>query len=105
MLKGRLRILFKSTECSLFNLRYFAMACIGVYICNICISVSDPCKPRWKLRVRDLSLIRKPIKHSEGTAESNLNRMKIFNSVWIDHYSKLPEGTVERHLKIHILIL
>ena len=93
MVEGRWRILFKSTECSLFNRRYFAMACIALY--NICLSVSDPCKPRWKLHVRDLGLIKKPIKHLEGTAKFNL--MKIFNSLWIDHYSKLPIGTVERH--------
>ena len=76
-LKGRWRILFKRTKCRLFNLRCIIMACIALH--NLCFSVSDPCKPRWKLHVRDLGLINKHIIRSESSVESNLNRMKISN--------------------------
>ena len=51
------------------------MACIALH--NMYVSVSGPCKPKWKLHVRDLGFIRKHIKRSEDTTESNLNRMKI----------------------------
>ena len=77
MLKGRWRILFKRTECRLFNLKYVTMACIALH--NMCISVCDPCKPRWKLHVKDLGLMKKHIKRTEDTTESNLNRMEISN--------------------------
>lgn len=83
MLKGRWRILFKQTECRLFNLRYITMACIALH--NLCISVSDPCKPRWKLKVKDLGLMKKHLIRNENTKESNLNRMKISNWLWMDH--------------------
>ena len=63
MLKGGWRILFKRTECRLFNLRYIIMACIALH--NFCISVLGPCKPRWKLHVRDLELIKKHIIRNE----------------------------------------
>ena len=43
MLKVRWKILFKRTECRLFNFRYITMAYIALH--NMCISVSDPCKP------------------------------------------------------------
>ena len=67
MLKVRWRILFKRTECRLFNLRYIIMACTALY--NLCLSVSDPC---WKkLHVRDLGLIKKHIIRNESTVESN----------------------------------
>ena len=75
MLKGRWRILFKRTEWRLFNLRYFTMVCIAFH--NMYIFKS--CKPRWKLYVRNLGLIKKHMKRSEDTTESNLNRVKIIN--------------------------
>ena len=83
MLKGRWRILFKRTECRLFNLKYITMACIALH--NMCISVSDPCKPRWKLQLKDLGLMKKHIKRTEDITESNLNRLKISNWLWMDH--------------------
>ena len=83
MLKGRWRFLFKRTECRLFNLKYTIMACIALH--NLCVSVSDPCKSRWKLHVRDLGLIKNHIIRNESTLESNLNRMKILNCLWMAH--------------------
>ena len=83
MFKGRWRILFRHTECRLFNLIYIIMACIALY--SLCISVSDSCKPTWKLHVRDLGLIKKHVIRNESTVESNLNRVKISNWLWIDH--------------------
>ena len=57
--KGRWRILYKKTECRLFNLRYVIMACIALY--NLYIGLADPCQPRWKLEVQKLVLIRKQL--------------------------------------------
>ena len=51
------------------------MTCYALH--NLCISVSDPCKPKWKFHVRNLGLIKKHIIRNESTEESNLNRMKI----------------------------
>ena len=49
------------------------IACIALH--NTWISVSDQCKPRWNIHVRDFGLIGNPTKRSEDTTESNLNRM------------------------------
>ena len=81
MLKGRWRILFKNTE--LFNLRYIVMACIALH--NLCIEISDPCQPRWRLEVDDLDLIRKRLRRGEDKREASLNRLKISNWLWMDH--------------------
>ena len=81
MLKGRWRILFKNTE--LFNLRYIVMACIALH--NLCIEISDPCQPRWRLEVDDLDLIRKRLRRVEDKREASLNRLKISNWLWMDH--------------------
>lgn len=40
------------------------MACITLH--NICIDRSDPCKPRWKLEVKQVDLIRR----GEGRANA-----------------------------------
>lgn len=56
MLKGRFRILYKKTECSLDNIQVIIMVCIVLH--NICIHRNDPCKPRWRLEVDELNLIR-----------------------------------------------
>ena len=84
MLKGDWRILFKRIECRLFNLRYIILACIALH--SLCISVSDTYKPRWKLHIQDLGLIKKRIIRNESNVESNLNRMKISNWLWMDHW-------------------
>ena len=49
ILKERWCILYKKTECRLFNLRYVIMACISLLY--LCIELADPCQPRWKLEV------------------------------------------------------
>ena len=43
MLKGRFHILYKKTECRLFNLKYIVMASVMLH--NLCIDVNDPCLP------------------------------------------------------------
>ena len=63
MLKGCWRILFKKTECQLFNLRYIVMACIAWH--NLCTEIYDPCQPRWRLEVDDLDLIQKRLRRAE----------------------------------------
>ena len=83
MLKGRWRILFKRTECRLFHPMYIFMTCIALH--DLRISVSDPCKPRWKFYVRNLGLIKKQIIRNESTEQSNLNRMKTLKWLWMDH--------------------
>ena len=63
ILKGRWRILYKKTECRLFNLHYVIMACIVLH--NLCIELADPCQPRWKLEVQELVLTRKQLHREE----------------------------------------
>ena len=60
------------------------MACIALH--NLCIETSDPCQPRWILEVDDLDLIRKRLRRVEDKRESNLNRLKISNWLWMDHW-------------------
>ena len=63
MLKGRWRILYKKTECKMHNLKYIIMASIMLH--NLCIELDDPCKPRWKLAVKELELFPKSTGRSE----------------------------------------
>ena len=83
MLKGHWRILFKKTEYQLFNFRYIVMACIASH--NLCIEISDPCQPRWRLEVDDLDLIRKRLRRAEDKRESSLYHLKISNWLRMDH--------------------
>ena len=80
MLKGHT---FKKTECQLFNLRYIVMAFIALH--NLCIEISDPCQPRWRLEVDDLDLIRKRLRWAEDKGDSSLNRLKVSIWLWMDH--------------------
>ena len=57
MLKGRWRILYKKTECRMFNLKYVIMACIMLH--NLCISRKDPCEPRWLDKKKSFRSVRK----------------------------------------------
>ena len=59
------------------------MACIALH--NLCIEISDPSQPRWRLEVDDLDLIRKRLRRAEDKRESSLNRLKISNWLWMDH--------------------
>ena len=69
MLKGRWRILYKKTECHLDNISLLIMTCIALH--NICIHRCDPCKPRWRLDIQELNLIR-----NGSTAEADANTSK-----------------------------
>ena len=59
------------------------MTCIALD--NLCVEISDPCQPRWRLEVDDLNLIRKRVPRAEDKREPSLNRLKIFNWLWMDH--------------------
>ena len=83
MLKGRFRFLYKKAECQPNNLRYVIMACIALH--NICISENDPCLPQWQLEVDQLDLIRGILIRQEHKEQSNLNRMKTSNWMWMEH--------------------
>ena len=79
MLKGRWRILYKKTECKLKNIRHVIMACIALH--NICIARDNPCRPRWRLDIEKLHLIR-----NRGSVEQDRKadqvRERITNWLW-----------------------
>ena len=77
MLKVRWRILYKQTECWMYNLKYVIMSCIMLH--NLYISVNDPCEPRQCL---ELGLIKKDFIRTENKGEADLNRLKISNWLW-----------------------
>ena len=76
MLKGRWRILYKQTEYRMYSLKFVIMSCIMLH--NLCISVNDPCEPRWCLEVEELGLIKKDFIRTEKKGEADLNRLKNF---------------------------
>ena len=80
MLKRRFRILYKKTECRLKNQKYEIMACVMLH--NLCISVRNPCLPRWRLQVKQLGLMRKACERREDKNASESNRLKISNWLW-----------------------
>ena len=43
----------------MYNLKYVIMSCMMLH--NLCISVNDPCEPRWCLEVKELGLIKKTL--------------------------------------------
>ena len=49
---------------------------------NLCISVNDPCKPRWCLEVKELGLIKKDIIRTKNKEQADLNRLNISNWLW-----------------------
>ena len=79
MLKGRWRILYKKTECKLKNIRHVIMACIALH--NICIARDDPCRPRWRLDIEKLHLIRNR-GSVEQDGEADQVRERITNWLW-----------------------
>lgn len=79
MLKGRWRILYKKTECTLKNIRHVILACIALH--NICIARDDPCKPRWRLQIEKLHLIRNRA-NREQDGEADQVRMRITTWLW-----------------------
>ena len=46
------------------------MAFIALH--NLCIEISDPCQPRWRLEVNDLDLIQKRLHLAEDKREFKL---------------------------------
>ena len=74
MLKKRWSILYKKTECQMFNLKYIIMAYIMLH--NLCIDHNDPREPRWRLEVLQLGLAKRRRSWSENKEMSDLNRMK-----------------------------
>ena len=56
MLKRRCRFVYKKAECKRHNLKAVIMACINC-TSHLCIVRSNPCLPRWRLRVERLNLI------------------------------------------------
>ena len=55
------------------------MACIALH--NLCIEISDPCQPRWRLEVDDLDLIRKRLRRAEDKRDSSLKSFENFQLV------------------------
>ena len=80
MLKGRFRILYRC-EAKLRNVKYILMACVMLH--NLCITRNDPCNPRWKLTVDQLSLIRKNVTRSENKEQSAKVADKVADWVWL----------------------
>ena len=80
MLKGRWHILYKKTDCRIFNLKYIVMTSIMLH--NLWISIKDPCEPRWHLEVQELSLIKEDTTRKEDKHISDLTRLKISKWEW-----------------------
>ena len=51
----------------------------SVMLHNLCIDVNDPCLPRWRLHVKNISLIREQVEKREDISISDANRSKIAN--------------------------
>ena len=49
---------------------------------NLCIDVNDPCLPRWRLHVKNISLIREQVEKREYINFSDANRSKLANRLW-----------------------
>lgn len=81
MMKGRWRLIYKKCEVKLFNIKYVIMVCGLLH--NLCIARNDPCKPRWKLEVQEISLIDKNVARIENKAESQRISNKIADWVWL----------------------
>jgi len=83
MLKGRWRLIYKTCECKLYNIRYVIMAAVVLH--NICIYRNDPCKPRWKLKVSNFELQNFATQREEGRhskQESYEVSRKIMDWLW-----------------------
>ena len=80
IMKGRWRLLHKKTECRLDNIKYAILASIVLH--NICTHFLDPCKPRWVLKAKRLSVRNKIRGREQDRNASELNRLKISNWLW-----------------------
>ncbi|XP_068757557.1 uncharacterized protein [Montipora capricornis] len=79
MLKGQWRVVYKKTEYRLRNIKHVIMACILLH--NISIARHDPCKPRWRLDVSRLDLIRRRGNGHPASDTDNV-RMRTTNWLW-----------------------
>ena len=68
MLKGRWCLIYKKCECKMHKVKYVVIA--SVLLHNLCIARQDPCKPRWKLHVDELSLVERNIPRTENKGQS-----------------------------------
>ena len=92
----------KKTECRMRNIKYIIMACILLH--NLCIDLNDPCQPRWKCEVRDLTLTPKQTVRREDTVASELNRMKISNWLW-SSWTVLHIVHSHSFIKKHVILI
>ena len=68
MLKGRWCLIYKKCESKMHKVKYVVIA--SVLLHNLCIARQDPCKPRWKLHVDELSLVARNIPRTENKGQS-----------------------------------
>lgn len=80
MYKGRWRILLTKTECRLHNLKYVIMSCLMLH--NLSIKYNNPCKLRWRLEVKELSLKTKRTTHAEAKNDYDLMLLKTSHWLW-----------------------
>ena len=57
------------------------MTCVLLH--NLCNARKDPCNPRWKLHVHELSLVERNIPRKENKGQSRETASKIAEWVWI----------------------
>ena len=81
MLKGRWRLIYKKCESKMHNVKYVVMTC--VFLHNLCNARLDPCNPRWKLHVDELSLVEKNIPRTKNKGQLRETATKIAEWVWI----------------------
>ena len=62
------------------------MACIDLH--NICIEKNDPCKPRWRLEVKKLHLIRTRGNKERNTINADQVRSRISDWLWDIHQQR-----------------
>ena len=63
-----------------FNLKYTVVTSVMLH--NLCIDVKDPCLPRWRLHIKNISLIREQVEKREDINLSDANRSKIAKWLW-----------------------
>ena len=81
--------------------KYTVMACVLLH--NFCITVGDPCLPRWKFQVEELTIVDKRLIREESKRESNSNKIKLIigygkikrSKLWNTNFSS-NESTGER---------
>ena len=100
MLKCRFRFSYKKNECQPNNLLYVIMACIALH--NIRISENYPCHTQWLLQVDELDRTSIFFISQKNKEHSNLNQMKIYSQLWMDHYC---QTVLKRHTLLYIDVL